>query len=419
VTGTRDVDVERFVSLETARLAAEPPSLPFTREEYAARLVRLRARMLREGVDVLVLTAPDSMCWLHGYQSRWYRAHSSTTLPPTQCTVVAAEDPMFLIETSFHEELVRLTSCVTDFRGLPDTGLDHEAGVQDYVRFLTEQLRLEGWAGGTVGLEAWSCVPNPAVFKAMEEALAEADCRVTDATAMIRAVRRLKSPAEIAMMERAQAAGDAGLLALQAGARPGMTELEAWNLFMAGQIAGGGEPTAIHETVAVGPPEPMLHSMSSRRRIQTGDYFHADVCGAVHRYHARGCRTFFMGDPPAELTKITEILAGACDVLAETARVGISFDAVAARLTEYYRVAGVPEGESFMGGYELGVAFPPDWVGEFCWGTGYDHGDAVVEAGLVTNLESVYFLALVDTVVFEETGPRLLSAVPREVLACG
>jgi Xaa-Pro aminopeptidase len=266
--------------------------------------------MIEDGVDVLVLTAPDSMCWLHGYQSRWYRAHSSTSLPPTQCTVVAADDPMFLIETCFHEELVRLTSCVTDFRGLPETGLDHEAGAQDYVRFLVEQLRREGWAGGVVGLEAWSCVPNPAVYKVMEDGLTAAGCRVVDATSTIRSVRRLKSPAEIAMIERAQAAGDAGLLALQAAVCPGMTELEAWNLFMTGQIAGGGEPTAIHETVAVGPPEPLLHTVSSRRRIQSGDYFHADICGAVDHYHARACRTFFMGDPPAELTTITEILAG-------------------------------------------------------------------------------------------------------------
>ncbi len=351
-------DLEEFVRREGERLGALAPKLPFAREEYEARLARLRARMLEDGIDVLVLTAPDSMCWLHGYQSRWYRAHSSTTLPPTQCTVVAASDPMFMIETRFHEELVRLTSCITDFRGLPDTGLDHEAGVQDYVRFLVEQLRQEGWTRGTVGLEAWSCVPNPAVFKALEEGLAAAGCRVVDATGAIRSARRLKSPAEIAVIERAQAAGDAGLLALQAGARPGMTELEAWGLFMNGQIAAGGEPAAIHETVAVGPPEPMLHTQSSRRRIRPGDYFHADVCGAVDRYHARACRTYSMGDPPAEMTAITEILAGAFDVFVEAARVGTPFVDVTARMEEYYRGAGVPEGESFMGGYELGVAFP-------------------------------------------------------------
>jgi len=412
-------DVKAFVRRETERLAARPPQLPFAGDEYAARLTRLRARMLEDGIDVLVLTAPDSMCWLHGYQSRWYRAHSSTALPPVQCTVVAADNPMFLIETRFHEELVRLTSCITDFRGLPDTGLDHEAGAQDYARFLVEQLRHEGWAGSVVGLEAWSCVPNPAVFRVMEDGLTAAGCRVVDATSTIRSVRRLKSPAELAVIEKAQAAGDAGLLALQAGVHAGMTELEAWNLFMTGQIAGGGEPTAIHETVAVGPPEPLLHTVSSRRPIQPGDYFHADICGAVDRYHARACRTYFMGDPPAELTAITEILTGAFDALAETARIGTPFDEVTARLAEYYRDAGAPEGESFMGGYELGIAFPPDWVGEFCWGTGSDHAGAVVEAGLVTNVESCYFLAMVDTVVFEESGPRLLCGVPREILACG
>ena len=417
---TEAADLEAFVRAETERLSREQPDLPFTREEYAARLVRLRTRMSEDGVEVLVITAPDSMCWLHGYDSRWYRAHSSTTLPPTQCTVVhASDDPVFLVETSFHEELVRLTSVVSDFRPLPGTGLDQEASVQDYVRFLVDQLRDEGWAGATVGLEAWSCVPNPFVFKALESGLEKAGFRVVDATAMIRSVRRLKSSAEIAMIESAQRAADAGLLALQAQARSGITELEAWEIFMRAQVAAGGEPTAIHETVAMGPPEPMLHRVSGRRRIATGDYFHADVCGAVHRYHARACRTYHMGEPPAELTAITRILADAFDVLVEAAEVGTPFEQVTARLADYYRDAGVPEGQSFMGGYELGVAFPPDWVGECCWGSGYDHGDACVEAGLVTNVESVYFLAMVDTVVFEASGPRLLSTVPREILTCG
>ena len=333
-------DLSDFIARETEQLRARAPSLPFDRAEYAERLRRIRRTMARDGVDVLVLTAPDSMCWLHGYASRWYRIQASTTLPPIQCTVVHLdEDPMFMIETCFHEELVRLTSCVGDFRGIPATGLDHEASVEDYVAFLVGQLRLQGWTGGVVGLEAWSCLPNPAVFKATEEALTEAGWRVVDATHTIRSVRRLKSPAEIAMIERAQAVCDAGLLALQREVKPGMTELEAWNVYMTAQIAAGGEPAAIHETVAVGPPEPVLHMLSGRGRIERGDYFHADACGAVEHYHARGTRPYFMGEPPPELSAISRILAGAFDVLLETARVGVSFREVNGKLAEYYRAS--------------------------------------------------------------------------------
>ena len=368
-------DLSDFIARETEQLRARAPSLPFDRAEYAERLRRIRRTMARDGVDVLVLTAPDSMCWLHGYASRWYRIQASTTLPPIQCTVVHLdEDPMFMIETCFHEELVRLTSCVGDFRGIPATGLDHEASVEDYVAFLVGQLRLQGWTGGVVGLEAWSCLPNPAVFKATEEALTEAGCRVVDATRTIRSVRRLKSPAEIAMIERAQAACDAGLLALQREVKPGMTELEAWNVYMTAQIAAGGEPAAIHETVAVGPPEPMLHMRERPAAGSSGATTSTPTPAApwsTTTLAALGPTSWAILRPPSS-PRSAGSWRGPSTSSLETARVGVPFREVNARLAEYYRGAGAPDGEFFMGGYELGVSFPPDWVGEFCWGTGYD-----------------------------------------------
>jgi len=406
-----------FASREMERLAERPPSLPFDRAEYASRLGRLRRQMAADGIDVLVVTAPDAMCWLHGYSSRWYRTNSSTTLPPTQCTVVHVDSPpMFMIETGYHEELVRLTSCIEDFRPIPATDLNHEASVDDFVRFLVGEVGSQGWLSGVVGLERWSCLPNPVVASAVEAALTEHGCRVVDATSTIRSVRRLKSPAEIAVIEKAQVVCDAGLEELWRVARPGMTELEAWSAYMTGQIAAGGEPAAIHETVAAGPLMPMGHTVSSRRPLERGEYFHADACGAVEHYHARGTRPYFLGDPPAEVLRLAEIIGGAFEVLASTARVGMPFRDLHRVLREYYEDAGVATDDFFAGGYELGISFPPDWVGEFCWSIHDDETEAVIEDGLVTNIESVAFLAMVDTVVFEEPRARVLSRVPRELL---
>ena len=406
-----------FIRRETERLAQRPASLPFDRGEYASRLRRLRGQMSADGIELLVITAPDAMCWLHGYSSRWYRTHSSTTLPPTQCTVVHVdESPMFMIEASYHEELVRLTSCVEDFRGVPASDSNGEPSLQDFVGFLVDQIGVEDWLSGTVGLERWSCLPNPAVAGAIESALVEHGCRVTDATSTLRSVRRLKSPAEIALIEHAQAACDAGLEELRRAAHPGMTELEAWHAYMGGQVAAGGEPAAIHETVSVGPPMPMLHTLSSRRTIERGDYFHADACGAVEHYHARGTRPYFVGEPPRELLRLAEVIGGAFEVLTETARVGMPFRELHRVLRAYYEDCGISPEDYFAGGYELGVSFAPDWVGEFCWSCHDDETEDVIESGLITNIESVAFLAMVDTIVFEEPGPRLLSRVPRQLL---
>ena len=43
------------------------PDLPFSREEYAARLARTWAAMDAAGVELLVAADPSNMAWLTGY----------------------------------------------------------------------------------------------------------------------------------------------------------------------------------------------------------------------------------------------------------------------------------------------------------------------------------------------------------------
>lgn len=197
------VDLEGFIKDEMTRVAEMDATLPFDPDEYAERLRWVRAVRSRDGIDVLVLTAPDTMCWLHGYSCRWYRWNSSTELPPGQATIVQVDhDRMFLIESGCHEELARLTSCVDDFQAIPSTGLTHEASTDEFIRCLIDEIRPEGWLRGVVRLERWSCVPNPAVAGAIEDGLRASGCDIVDATRVVRSVRRLKSPNEIAETAR-------------------------------------------------------------------------------------------------------------------------------------------------------------------------------------------------------------------------
>ena len=60
-----------FATEESAReaeLAAARPA--FEHAEYADRLGRLRLAMSEAGIDVILLSHPESMCWLHGYTAR-------------------------------------------------------------------------------------------------------------------------------------------------------------------------------------------------------------------------------------------------------------------------------------------------------------------------------------------------------------
>lgn len=386
----------------------------FSAAEFASRSDRLAQALGADGVDLMVVTAPDTMAWLHGFRSRWYRHHTSTSFPPGQCTVFSVADgAMFMIESGYHVDLVRESSVIDDIRPITGSDLTHEPGLDDYVRFLADQIRGVSDSPMTIGVELWSCLPSPAVHRAVEAGLIAAGHRLVDVTTAVRGLRRVKSPAEIQMMEKAQHAVDAGLLAIRDRVREGDSELHAWAIYQSAVVAAGGEPAALHETVAAGRLM-SAHRISSREPIRRGRVFHADVASSYFGYHGRATRPYFIGRAPRELHELVDIAAGAYDVVLAHGGVGTPWQDFVYALRKYYDSTGVSGGAA---GYEMGVSVPPaDWVNEFNWGSDNEGMTGVIEAGTVTNFETFNHLILVDTIVFEDDGPRFMSSVPREML---
>ena len=407
------VPLRAFVEGAYRDLDERTPQLSFAEEEYADRLMRLRKAMADASIDTVVLTAPDSMCWLHGYQSRWYRAHSPTDWPPLQCTVVNVNsDRIIHFDVKHHAHLLRLKS-------VAEPRLTDAEDGEDYLAFILAELRALGWLGTSLGMEFHSHVPNRAVSLRMSEAFEAAGCTVTDVTRVLREVRRVKSPAELARIEEAAAACDAGLLALQRGLRAGMTELDAWGILVEGMARAGGEPAALHESVVVGPIE-LGHAYSSRRIIQDGDVVCADPSGVVDRYHANIERYFVVGrEPSEELRNLAAIEAEAFGILCAAATPGTPVASVSALLEEYLHESGLWGLHNWNGGYELGIAFPPDWVGEWHFHVGEKANDAVFVEGMVTNYESIILYPMTDTIVIGPQGGRTLSSLPLDVLRAG
>jgi hypothetical protein len=114
--------------------------------------------------------------------------------------------------------------------------------------------------------------------------------------------------------------------------------------------------------------------------------------------------------------QISAIQAGAYELLTSIAHAGVPVKTVTMALKDYYEDAGTWGLHSWTGGYELGLSFPPDWVGEFVYTIGDDSAEGVFEANTVTNFESVVNFIMIDTVVYEETSSRTLSALPHGVV---
>lgn len=405
------VDEMRNISrLSTIPSDAPKPELPFPEAEYRTRFLRLKELMEKEKIDLLYVTAPDSMCYLHGYAARWYRGHSTSAWPPMAGTAIHIDkdDPIHFDSIG---ELILLerTSVIKDKRYYFDERLEQG------LSFIMEELKAEGWLGGTVGMEFWSHVPNRAVSEGIEAAFIASGCKeVIDATGPIRAVRRVKSAKEIAYIEEAARICDIGHQAVIDTLRPGVTELDVYGETVRAMAEAGGEISAIVSAISSG-PHLAGHGLNSRRVIEEGDLIFYDPCGVYNRYHANLARGYFVGEPPPELLKLYRLSAGSYEVLKRTAKAGASIPEVCRELRKYYEDVGIWELRGWVGGYELGISFPPDWVGEFVW-TVEDETEGLFLENEVTNYESILSTILIDTFVYEKNGVRRLSNIAPELI---
>lgn len=413
-----DSSITQFLAEQQANISGTEPHIAFSDEEYASRLVRLQQAMTEDGVDTLVLSSPESQNWLHGLALRWYKANGPRDWRPLTCTVVRVDADFILFEGVEHTEMIRRTSAATDVRLLPRYERD------GMLRFIVNEISREGWVKNSrVGIELFSAIPNPAVSRMMEGALLDAGARVVDATLTARRVRMIKSADEIVAVKKAAEICDAGLLHLADVLTPGMTELDAHGELIRGLSAAGGEPAGLHQVAFVGLAAlGVYHEISGRRVITENDFLDVDPCGVYKRYHSNRSQLYAFKEPPKGAVDLMSILTGGFDILTHKARPGVRIGDVNAELYSYYKDAGVFDLNSsvWIGGYEMGIAFPPDWVGEWKFTVvGGEDDDRVFESGMVANFESMCGIGLLDTFIIEDDKTSLLSKLPHEIMVLG
>ena len=398
------------------------PEQPFPPEEYAARLERIRARMAEDGIDLLWVQSPEGINYITGHQVEWYQAQSPKQWPATSGVAVHVEhDRPILFETEREMLIARYTTHIEDLRIFPPEMLRGGAP------WIVEQLRGEGWLPARTGLEFWSYRPNRAVSERFQAAFEAAGAAIVDGSDILREVRWIKSDAEMACIERAARIAEAGLDAAQAAIRPGATELEVYGEAVRAMAAAGGENPGITQPVLAGNKTSSPHALSSRRVMKAGEPVLADFSGVYKRYHCNLARTFWLGEPPAEVLRICEKAVGSLDLIAAMIRPGLRVGDLGTALLAYYEDQGLWADRGWIGGYEMGIAFPPDWVGNFVFDLASEiNADRVFDANTVINYENQFFLPdlcglffQIDSIAFREKEAGFMSARPGGLIVLG
>jgi Xaa-Pro aminopeptidase len=391
---------------------------PFSLAEYRDRLERVRREMARRRIDLLYLSSPEAMSYLSGYQAIWYQAQSPKVWPPVGGVAVHADHDKFILFDS-EEEVVktRYATVSTDTRVFK---AEEKGSAMDLI---VRDLRKEGWLKGTVGLEMRSYRPNRVVSESFQKKLERAGCKVVDGTEIVRDLRAIKSPAELACVETAAHIADVGMNAATGVMRAGVTELDVYGELICAMSKAGGENPGITLPVVSGPKSGCMHGLASRRKIMPGDIVNIDICGVYNRYHYNMARTYSIGAPHPDVARVMDKSARSMALFRKLVKPGVKMKAVLDRMVRYYKEAGIYEDHLWIGGYDIGLAFPPDWVGAFVYDPSIDLGDATFRPGMVVNYESNFYLPeaagvslLIDSVIFRQDGACMPSRVPHDLI---
>ena len=383
---------------------------PFTDEEFANRLTRIRQAMAKAKIDCLFLSSPESMYYLSGYVCMWYHTESPLEWSATNGIAVHVDHDRFIhFETEREAVVTRTFSCSKDTRYFP------KDSYRDGIGFVADELKAEGWLKGNLGLEMYAMRPNRGVSDRFQAAFEEAGADVIDGSAILREVRWVKSPAEMACLTESARIATIGLQRAAEVLRPGVTELEVQGEITLALAKAGGELQAQMMPVLSGKKSLATHALATRRKMQVGETVALDVCGVHKRYHINAARTFSLGEPAADVKDVTDRAAAVMDVVRDCLRTNLPVRELNEKVKAHYDKEDLWTSRGWIGGYEMGIAFLSDWVGNFVYDPlSEKNADPLFEAGTAVNHEIQVFMPrhvgqffMIESLLFEESGPSL------------
>lgn len=320
--------------------------LPFSLNTYADRLLRVQRRVQEQNLAGLVLTLPDTINWLTGYDTIGYLWSQALIITPGN------PEPKLVTRTT-EGPGVDATSWLRNPR-LYDIAREDPIGV------IVDEITAAGLSQERVGidLQAFTIVPN-----AWEELVKRLpDVTWVDGSLIVPNERLIKSEEELAYQKQAASMADIAIRAAFAALRPGVSETYIAGVASAALGEAGSEYAAIPPMVVSGPRSALVHGMASRRSISIGDVVCIELAGCVNRYHGIAMRSAVVGQPTTRQQDVWDCLAESQQAAISAASAGQPSKAPdEANLVVLNRL-GLAGNRCHRIGYSTGVAYPPGWL---------------------------------------------------------
>ena len=306
-----------------AAAAAEPRSMstaaaPISREERQARLSKVQGLMGERKIRALLIEPGSSLEYFTGIQ--WHRSERSTV------AIIPASGSVMVVTPAFEEPSVRETFEVGgDVRAWDE----HENPFEKIVQCLRDR----GIDSGSIAAES-----TMRFFIIAGIRQASGAYEVVPADALVRACRLIKSPAEIALMQRANDITLAALKVVWAQTAKGMTGKDLGDLVATTTVKLGGTPE--FSLALLNEASSYPHGSVKPQAVREGSVILMDCGCSLYGYQSDISRTWVYGEPSAKQRKVWETVKQGQELALQTAKLGLAVGAIDDAVRGYYQAQG-------------------------------------------------------------------------------
>jgi len=380
-------------------------ALHFAPAEFAARRRRACDEMAKAGLDGLLVFRQESMYYLTGYDTGGYSMFQGMYL--------GADGALALLTRSADLRQARLTSVIEDIRIWTD-----REGANPAVE-LRDMLESYGCRGKRIGVE-YHAYGLTAQRGKMVDAAFNGFCRLQDASDLVRLLRLVKSPAELAHIREAGRLADEACALSQRLTLPGAHVGAIYGEMISTIMRGDGDPSASRWPMGAGDEALLVRYHTGHGTVGVRDQVQFEIAAAFRHYHAALMYVILTGEVDPRQRDMFSACAEALDACEATLKPGNTVGQVFEQHARVFEKAGYTGHFLNACGYTMGATYPPTWMD---WPMIYAGEPQVLAPNMVfflhmilVNSDAGLSMSLGETLVVSETGCDRISHVPRRLL---
>jgi Xaa-Pro aminopeptidase len=377
----------------------------FPISEYERRVEAVCADIRDAGLDCVLVTSPENICYLTGFQTPGYHISQSLVLTADRRMgfVIRNTETINIPDLPWTENVVSIPV----------------ASLSAPVPLIVDCMKSMRLGQSKVGVDLSSVFFPPANYLGIRDGLPEA--RFEAAQGIVERHRAVKSDLEVDLIRSSVAIAEQAVLAGASSLAEAETDSDVAAAVAHTLARLGSEYTGSPAYVVAGTDSLLTHSTHARRPIRDQDAVRMEVCASQGRYHGVLTRLAAKGTPTDDQLKYFDISAQAAAAMIDAARPGVAIGDVDRAGRDVVETYVPSEYWPNRGGYSMGISFPP----------GLGEGDVLdirpgdtrpMQAGMVFHLlptlrvPGVGAISCTETFAVTTDGAVSLGTLPREVL---